>query len=307
MPAYVSGLPKATLRRARGAGEGVAGARLPRRQARGGRVATKASSTRCARCARRSGSTSTSWSTCTGSTRRARRSSSRRTWRRSIPISSTRHRARRRTSTDWRRSRRGPRCRWPRARSGATCHEARMRLPRAPLSLRPARDGPHRRVATPRGSARLADQHRARVVRTRRSASASSWRPAFTRRPRCSNCPYHEYQHSVFDRNLEHVDTTMRCAAGFYTLPGGPGLGVEPRRSLERFRLPLNVWGQVGNLVGNLTPDVIASPPRTSAPTRGTARAAGTARTWGGARRRPRPSAPASRPDTRRRSSAGRR
>ena len=47
-----------------------------------------------------------------------------------------------------------------------------------------------------------------------------------------TNCPYHEYQHSVFDRNLEYVDTAMRCVAGRYTLPAGPGLGVHPSDSL---------------------------------------------------------------------------
>ena len=52
-----------------------------------------------------------------------------------------------------------------------------------------------------------------------------------------ANCPYHEYQHSVFDRNLAHVDTTMRCQAGYYGLPDGPGLGTVPRESLMRFRM----------------------------------------------------------------------
>ncbi|HVF64724.1 MAG TPA: mandelate racemase/muconate lactonizing enzyme family protein [Casimicrobiaceae bacterium] len=42
------------------------------------------------------------------------------------------------------------------------------------------------------------------------------------------NAPMHEYQHSVFDRNLAFIDTTMRCEAGAFTLPEGPGLGVEP-------------------------------------------------------------------------------
>ena len=52
-----------------------------------------------------------------------------------------------------------------------------------------------------------------------------------------ANCPYHEYQHSVFDRNLAHVETTMRCDAGYYTLPDGPGLGTVPRDSLMRYRM----------------------------------------------------------------------
>lgn len=40
--------------------------------------------------------------------------------------------------------------------------------------------------------------------------------------------PYHEYQHSIFDRNLAFTRGGMGCEAGFYTLPSGPGLGVEP-------------------------------------------------------------------------------
>lgn len=42
------------------------------------------------------------------------------------------------------------------------------------------------------------------------------------------NVPMHEYQHSVFDRNLRYVKTSMHCAKGMFQLPQGPGLGVEP-------------------------------------------------------------------------------
>jgi L-alanine-DL-glutamate epimerase-like enolase superfamily enzyme len=42
------------------------------------------------------------------------------------------------------------------------------------------------------------------------------------------NAPMHEYQHSVFDRNLQYVKTTMRCVDGAFQLPDGPGLGIEP-------------------------------------------------------------------------------
>jgi galactonate dehydratase len=46
------------------------------------------------------------------------------------------------------------------------------------------------------------------------------------------NLPWHEYQHSIFDPNLRLTQPTgtrhMACEAGFYTLPDGPGLGVEP-------------------------------------------------------------------------------
>ena len=42
------------------------------------------------------------------------------------------------------------------------------------------------------------------------------------------NLSYHEYQHSIFDKNLELVTGDMRCEEGFYHLPTGSGLGVEP-------------------------------------------------------------------------------
>jgi L-alanine-DL-glutamate epimerase-like enolase superfamily enzyme len=44
--------------------------------------------------------------------------------------------------------------------------------------------------------------------------------------------PFHEHQHSVFDSNLRFVETRMRCVDGYIELPAGPGLGVEPRTEL---------------------------------------------------------------------------
>jgi L-alanine-DL-glutamate epimerase-like enolase superfamily enzyme len=49
------------------------------------------------------------------------------------------------------------------------------------------------------------------------------------------NCPMHEYQHSVFDRNLRFVKTTMRCDNGHFTLPEGPGLGIEPHEDVWQY------------------------------------------------------------------------
>ncbi len=40
--------------------------------------------------------------------------------------------------------------------------------------------------------------------------------------------PYHEYQHSIFDKNLGYVKTDMRCEQGYFHLPTGPGVGAEP-------------------------------------------------------------------------------
>lgn len=48
--------------------------------------------------------------------------------------------------------------------------------------------------------------------------------------------PWHEWQHSIFTPNLHLTQPTgtrhMACEAGFYTLPDGPGLGVEPSQAL---------------------------------------------------------------------------
>jgi L-alanine-DL-glutamate epimerase-like enolase superfamily enzyme len=38
----------------------------------------------------------------------------------------------------------------------------------------------------------------------------------------------HEFQHSIFEPNRRLLTGDMNCNAGAYTLPSGPGLGVEP-------------------------------------------------------------------------------
>lgn len=50
-----------------------------------------------------------------------------------------------------------------------------------------------------------------------------------------SNLVMHEYQHSIFDRNVHFVTGNMRCEAGYFYLPDGPGLGVEPRAELFQY------------------------------------------------------------------------
>jgi galactonate dehydratase len=42
----------------------------------------------------------------------------------------------------------------------------------------------------------------------------------------------HEYQHSIFDRNLKFISGNMRCEAGYFYLPDGPGLGVAPTEAV---------------------------------------------------------------------------
>jgi len=49
------------------------------------------------------------------------------------------------------------------------------------------------------------------------------------------NLIMHEYQHSIFDRNLQFITGNMRCEAGYFHLPEGPGLGVEPRADIFEY------------------------------------------------------------------------
>ena len=49
----------------------------------------------------------------------------------------------------------------------------------------------------------------------------------------------HEFQHSIFEPNRRLIQGGMECAKGFYTPPGGPGLGVEPTEEALRLLKPI--------------------------------------------------------------------
>jgi galactonate dehydratase len=49
------------------------------------------------------------------------------------------------------------------------------------------------------------------------------------------NVPYHEYQHSIFDRNLTYTNGNMASGEGTYVVPTGAGLGVEPKEEVFEF------------------------------------------------------------------------
>lgn len=113
-------------------------------------------------------------------------------------------------------------------------YEARLRFERGGLAIVQPEMG-HTGVSQFLAIADLAQTHRAQVVPHATIGvgiflAASLHASAVT-----ANLPYHEYQHSVFDKNLRFVKTTMHCAEGFYTLPEGPGLGVEPAPALWEF------------------------------------------------------------------------
>ncbi|AQR72453.1 mandelate racemase/muconate lactonizing enzyme family protein [Sphingomonas sp. LM7] len=47
-----------------------------------------------------------------------------------------------------------------------------------------------------------------------------------------TNLPWHEYQHSIFPHSASLMTGRLECEAGYFAIPEGPGLGVEPN---ERF------------------------------------------------------------------------
>ena len=114
--------------------------------------------------------------------------------------------------------------------------EARQRLATAPLAfVQP--EMAHTGVSQFLAIARLAEEHHAGVIPHATIGVGIFLAASLHAAAALANCPYHEYQHSVFDRNLAHVDTTMRCEAGYYTPPDGPGIGATPRDSLWRYRM----------------------------------------------------------------------
>jgi galactonate dehydratase len=49
------------------------------------------------------------------------------------------------------------------------------------------------------------------------------------------NLVFHEYQHSIFDKNLKYVKTTMKCENGYFSIPQESGLGCEPTNEVFNF------------------------------------------------------------------------
>lgn len=111
-----------------------------------------------------------------------------------------------------------------------------MRLSRAPLAYVQPEMG-HTGVSQFLAITKLAEEHGAAVIPHATIGvgifMAASLHAAVT----LPNCPYHEYQHSVFDQSIDRIEVAMRCESGQYTLPEGAGLGVLPTSSLSAFRL----------------------------------------------------------------------
>ncbi|MGI9336388.1 MAG: mandelate racemase/muconate lactonizing enzyme family protein [Gammaproteobacteria bacterium] len=49
-----------------------------------------------------------------------------------------------------------------------------------------------------------------------------------------ADLPYHEFQHTVLEKNLRYLSDGIACEQGYYTVPQAPGLGVEPNEETIR-------------------------------------------------------------------------
>jgi galactonate dehydratase len=115
-------------------------------------------------------------------------------------------------------------------------HEARWRLERAPIAfVQP--EIAHAGVTQFLAIAALARDHGASVIPHATIGVGIFMAASLHASATLPNCVGHEYQHSIFQRNLAHVATSMRCEAGSYSLPSGPGLGIVPNDSLFAFRI----------------------------------------------------------------------
>jgi D-galactarolactone cycloisomerase len=80
--------------------------------------------------------------------------------------------------------------------------------------------------------ARLAEAHHAKVAPHATIGCGIFMAASLQCSASLLSMPFHEYQPTIFHRNEGLIVGKVRCEQGFYELPLGPGLGVEPGRAL---------------------------------------------------------------------------
>lgn len=108
-----------------------------------------------------------------------------------------------------------------------TEYEARLRLDAAPVAVVQPEMG-HTGITQFRRIAALAARHGAAVAPHATIGTGIFLAASLHVSSTLANLWKHEWQHSVFERNLALLDTDMACSQGQYALPSGPGLGVTP-------------------------------------------------------------------------------
>jgi L-alanine-DL-glutamate epimerase-like enolase superfamily enzyme len=87
--------------------------------------------------------------------------------------------------------------------------------------------------------ARLAEAHHARLMPHATIGTGIFLAASLHAAASCANFALHEYQHSVFDRNVALLETSMRIEGTSYVLPDGPGIGAIPSEQLWRHAEPV--------------------------------------------------------------------
>lgn len=108
-----------------------------------------------------------------------------------------------------------------------TEYDAALRLPAAPLAMAQPEMG-HTGITQFRRIAALAARSGALVAPHATIGTGIFLAASLHLSSTLAHLWQHEWQHSVFGRNLALLDTDMACERGRYRVPSGPGLGVAP-------------------------------------------------------------------------------
>ena len=115
-----------------------------------------------------------------------------------------------------------------------TAYEAENRLPSTPLAFLQPEMG-HTGVTQFRRIARVAAEHGVAIAPHATIGAGLFLAASLQASATLPRLWKHEWQHSVFERNVAFLDTDMRYAGEAYLLPSRPGLGAEPNAGLWQF------------------------------------------------------------------------
>jgi len=115
-----------------------------------------------------------------------------------------------------------------------TAYEARNRLEAGPLAFLQPEMG-HTGITQFRRIAALAAEHDAKIAPHATIGTGVFLAASLQVSATLPHLWKHEWQHSVFDRNLALLESDMSYADGAYRLPSAPGLGAAPNARLWEF------------------------------------------------------------------------
>jgi D-galactarolactone cycloisomerase len=108
-----------------------------------------------------------------------------------------------------------------------TVHEALPRFKRRAVAILQPEMG-HTGITQFMRLAQLAQAHGVRVIPHATIGLGIFLAASLQASSSILDLPAHEFQHSIMERNQRYLTGGLRCEAGFYEVPDGPGLGVAP-------------------------------------------------------------------------------